>query len=239
MTKLRTLLLIAVFILTYMTGCGARDARQAQAKKALENKYGETFEITKVYDNNSVKSQFNAIAHSASRPWIQIYARVENDGSHVEDDYLEKIIGERIADEIKRNVGALNGTYYIYVSTLSGGMGISDTSISIADYAAFNPKNKFTISMYYAPQEYDADIMYDKLSESLHGLEALNGYFFVHVIDEKNLYNMKEYLQTHAFFDKDEYEPYLKDELKIQIPYSNGRLDMTRGEFIEKAGGMI
>ena len=81
--------------------------------------------------------------------------------------------------------------------------------------------------------------MYDRLAGCLKGLEMLNGYIFLHVIDEKNLHSIQEYIETHAFYEQDDYRQYLDNELKIQIGYSDGKIDMTRDEFIRKAGNAI
>lgn len=231
-----SLLIVAMLIST--TGCGIKSVRLRTAKKALEEKYNETFEVSEVYDDNGRYPQFTAIARSVSRPWIPIRASVANDGSYIEDNYLSKIIGERIADTLKENIGELDGKYYIYVSALSGNRGLSNTLISIADYVAYNPKNKFTISLYYAPEHYDADLVYDKLSGSLENLEMLNGYLFVHIIDQKNLHNIREYIETHAFFEKEDYMPYLKNEVKVQIPYADGKLRAKPEVFAEKTAGV-
>lgn len=236
--KTLTVGVVMMVMLMTETACGSKSDRIQIAKEALENKYNEVFVVTDVYGNNRRKT-FNAIAYSETNPGILVDASVENDGSYVEDDYLVKIMGQRIADVVDRNMGGLLGASYIYVSTLSGDMGISDLSISIADYAAFNPKNKFTISIYYSPEKHDADHIYNCLSGCLKDLEMLNGYIFLHVIDDKNLHSMQEYLETHAFFERDDYSEYLTNELKVQIGYSNGQIDMTRDEFVRKVGSAV
>ena len=240
--RIRKILTVGVVMMAMLmaeTACGSKGDRTQIAKEALESKYNEEFEVTEVYDNNDRWEAFNAIAYSETNPEILVYARVENDGSYVADNYLSKIMGAKIADVVDGNMGGLLGAGYIYVSSLSEDMGISDLSISISDYAQFNPRNKFTISIYYSPEENNAEYVYDRLAGCLKGLEMLNGYIFLHVIDEKNLHSIQEYIETHAFYEQDDYRQYLDNELKIQIGYSDGKIDMTRDEFIRKAGNAI
>ena len=150
--RIRKILTVGVVMMAMLmaeTACGSKGDRTQIAKEALESKYNEEFEVTEVYDNNDRWEAFNAIAYSETNPEILVYARVENDGSYVADNYLSKIMGAKIADVVDGNMGGLLGASYIYVSSLSEDMGISALSISISDYAQFNPRNKFTISIYY------------------------------------------------------------------------------------------
>lgn len=71
--------------------------------------------IKNVSNNNRRKSCFNCEAYSEAR-YIYFFAQVEDEGSYVGDNYLEKIIGRRIVDVMKDNIGDMDGNYYNHVA---------------------------------------------------------------------------------------------------------------------------
>lgn len=202
------------------------------AEKALTEKYGEPFVVTNVSNNNRRKSCFNCEAYSEARD-IYFFAQVEDDGSYVGDSYLEKIMGGKIAEVMNDNIGDMDGEHYIYVSDLSEGMGLADTSISIADYVEYNTANQFTVSFFYAPSgAIDYDRLYDVLSNKLFkDLHMLRGVVVLHILDKQNLDNIEDYIKTHASYEQDEYRQFLQDEKSINIQYEYGILDIGREAF--------
>lgn len=239
--RVRRAVFIGMVVIMAMSGisCSANGDRIAIAKEALEEKYNETFEVMEVYDNYDRREVFNAIAYSDSHPDILLYAKVAKDGSYVGDNYLAKVIGKRIADAVDGNMGGLLGASYIYVSPFAEDLQAGDASISIEEYVALYKENKFTISIYYAPERHDADYVYNCLSNAFEGLDELSGYIVLHIIDEENLRNMQEYIESHAVFKQKDYQNFLENETKIKIEYENGRIDMMREEFVTKAGAAV
>ena len=88
------------------------------AKKRLEEKYNESFEVEKILEGHIIDGYYTALAYPSDMPDVLFNVSVDADGDAISDNYVSKRVFKKMSDRIGNNLDDLNGCFYIYCTPL-------------------------------------------------------------------------------------------------------------------------
>lgn len=234
--KLLPAILAPILLLTACTGCPA--VREEHAKEALEAKYGKTFEIQEVFPQGIGQGYYGVTACAEDDPDLPFTAYVDTGDDNVSDSYVEKIVCREIEEILRGNLNGLETDFDLYVHAVGPQPVVSDTGISIEEYAAMDPQNKFNIEL-FVRNDVVLTNLYINVFSMLQGLECLRGDLrVVFVPEEGTMGELMGYVQTHETLDIS-YQMLIKDLLVHDFTYENGLVEDVNGIIRGKPGKEI
>ena len=136
------------------------------------------------------------------------------------------------------NLSGLETDFDLYVHAVGPQPIVSDTGISIEDYAAMDPQNEFDIEL-FVRNDMVLTNLYLNVFGMFRGLEFLRGDLrVVFVPDEGMMKDLVEYVQTHETLDIS-YQKLIQDLLVHEFRYENGEVDDYNGIIRAKPGEEI
>ena len=116
------------------------EEKEPHAKAALEQKYGMEFEITEIYPQKFGELYYNVQAYAKEEPLLRFSASIDTEDDGCADTLVERRICRDIAEKAARNLDDLEGYYDVFVYARGPQPITADTGLSIAEYAALDPK---------------------------------------------------------------------------------------------------
>lgn len=209
-----------------------------QACRLLEEKYGEQFEIVEYYGQDRQEEVYEVMAASNHYPDVLFEAKAACDGSYVSDEYIASRVCRLIEEQIEQNLGNLPGYVVVKVQAISKSIDSSNADMSIQEFVSIKSKNRFVIYLHYTPVDKNVEKAYQAIEDILLGMDCLNGTIQFYITDEKTLKQVQEYMEEHAKVDN-EYKEIVEKIDRITIPFEQGTIQMSEGEFAERAGDRL
>lgn len=233
--RLKILAIILGVLIMSTVGCGRIIGYEELAEKLLNEKYHDEFVVENVQSTNVFSKSYTAIAYQKEHPEMLFKAYVENDGSGISDNYVARLVCEKLSDAVARNLDSLNGIYYIYSTTLIDSLELDDPKISLNEYIETNPDMPYYLYVFFSPDSLDKENLYQGLSNICQGL-PISGNLYLHILDEIDLKTVQSYCETHdKIYDGGEnlFESYYCG----RIEFINGALESTKEEVFEMIEG--
>lgn len=214
------------------TGMGKMLSLEEQAVNLLNEKYNDSFEVEIVQSNSFFRGFYTVIAYQEDNGDVLFRASVDSNGKGVSDNYVSRLVCQKLADKVAQNLDALKGVYYIYVKAMTEPSMLDNPNITIEEFMEVVPKNKFTIHVSYAPEETNAKEASEGFMNILKGMEYLSGRINLYVMDELMLAKVQEYMETH---DKcyDGYQQMMKEYFAGVIYFEKGTVTSAKEEIVE------
>ena len=237
--RVRICIGVLIMVLAGMAGCAkGPEERSEQAEALLEEKYGESFIVTE-YGNQIVGAGYYTVkAYAREYPELPFTVRVDDDGKHFSDNYVERRVAQKISSQVLLNLASLPGYTYIFTQVPAAVLDITDADISAEDYIAKNPANLITINLTYCPIGDTAESLYDSLAGALKGLDFLQGMIVLNIADEETLREIQMFCDEKGSLDGD-YKALENRCRSYSIRYSDGRLSQSREEFLGALEGQM
>ncbi|MBO5159773.1 MAG: hypothetical protein J6B94_09350 [Lachnospiraceae bacterium] len=216
-------------------GCGKVIGYEKMAEKLLNEKYNDEFVVEDIQSASILDEYYTALAYQKDHPDTIFKVYVNNDGSGVSDNYVNRLVCAQLSDTVARNLDSLNGIYYIYSSTLIDSLELEDPYISLSEYVDTHPKMKYNIYVFYSPDISDKENLYQGLTSICQGL-SISGNIYLYIMDDSVLKDVQDYLENNdkIYDDGDHmFEPYFCGIMK----FTNGVLDNSKDEVFEMIEG--
>lgn len=210
-------------------GCGLLMSHEEIAEQRLEERYGMPFEIVDTLGGGILDEYFTVIAYQKDNPQTPFRATVNNDGSGESDNYVCKLVCQKISDRITQNLDNLNGACYVYTAFLVDPPNLTDVDMTVEEYMMMYPNDTYHVYLNYCPDQIGSAAFCESLSGMFEGLEGLSGRIYLYAVNERILNNVQEYLGEHDKMYDDYFhivEPY---DVGI-IPFENGKIQLTDSE---------
>lgn len=207
-------------------GCTKTKSYEETAEELLNEKYQDTFVVEEIQSVEILEGYYTVIAYQEDAPDRLFKAWVKKDGSGVDDNYVTKIICEKISDKIERNLDVLNGIYYVYTSSVIDVFDAFDPQITLEQYIESHPQMLHTIYLFYCQEEFEFENFYNGINRMLEDL-PISGKICLFMLDEEQLKEVQGYLESHdqMYDDGDQiFEPYYRGVLS----YEKGKIEETK-----------
>lgn len=226
--------IIAIAVILYMLMGGGNTKKLA--KKLLEEKFGEEFEVVESYGR--VIDYNEVVAYSLNYPDIFFEAKVYKEDNSISDEYVTSRVCRKIEEKIEQNIVNLPGKIFVRVAAISNSIDSSNSNMSIDEYLTLKSKNQYVVYLHYVPTKKDAIKTYQELKNILNGLEKMKGRIQLYIVDDALLNKVENHLSKLPKIDE-EYKDMLEHINRISIPFENGILDMTQEQFVKEANGRV
>ncbi|MBQ6734684.1 MAG: hypothetical protein IJR00_07230 [Lachnospiraceae bacterium] len=233
------IMLMATALSAMLAACGpvvrSEQKREEMTIKYLEEKYNEEFMVVNARSQNIGEDWFYAKAYAKSHPEFLFNATITADGSRGSDEYISRIVCNKIAARVSSNMNKIPGLFDVYAFRIGSiDQGCKDTEISIEDYVRRRKGNqKYRIEVFFVPdQPTDATRIYDGLKEALRNMEMLEGNLVLFLTEEDRLKEVQEWMYDKG--EKGDTSLSIKaDMFELIIPYEKGQIGMSESEFTE------
>lgn len=236
-------ILITGMLLT-LTGCMSDKEHKDLAKELLEDKYDEDFVINKNmgegYDLDEgigkgfKTDEYTVEAYSADYPEIIFDAVVFPNKSKVSDPYAAKRILYSTARQIEDNIDGIDGKYFVHIIPIVYDTDIDDPDADIEELVDNNPKNSYTVYLFYCPDDEVDKTAYRYINNMFEDLECMSGKVAFYVVDKRTLSKAEDYIEEN----KELYQEFRKmtDDYRVgYIEFEDGELDIDEAEFLRMA----
>lgn len=214
-----------------MTGCGKIIGYEELAEKLLNEKYNDEFVIEEVQSTNMFDEYYTVLAYQEDNPDLIFRAHVDNDGGGISDNYVNRLVCAQLSDAVARNLDSLKGIYYIYSSTLIDSLELNDPGMMLSEYIETHPKMKYNLYVFYSPDIFDKENIYQGLTNICKGL-SISGNIYFYTMGESILKDVQDYLENNdKIYDDGDHmlEPYSCGIIK----FVNGVLENSKEEIFE------
>lgn len=211
---------------------------EERALNMLEEKYEEKFTIWQYTGQEFSRGYFTVICSAKEAQDILFEARVANDGSYMEDEYVSAVVCNKAERQIDENLEYMGGYLLEKVVPVSRSLDSADADMSVEEFMTRKPGNRFAVYLMYCPQEKGADRVYAELQKAFRGLDCMSGNIQLYVMQEEELKEMQGYLAEMTEPDLG-FEERTEGKKRITIPFEKGVLLMSDKEFTEEAGGIL
>lgn len=176
-----------------------------QAEELLFEKYQEEFcicSIGKSYGNDG-NLTYTVTASPKADSNCLFYADIAKTGAFMQDSYISAIICRKICNEIKEELPLNDEEYYLYFAPGSKWVEGSDKNMTLHEFIATNPKNRFVI--YFAIEKHIDKAKQDKvinaIQKCLCGKGNISGILRLSYLNVNEINNIKEYMSVRAWSD--------------------------------------
>lgn len=179
-----------------LTGCTVN--KTSKAETALEEKYGEDFEVLYSYGGAGLFTDwFDVRAISVKYPDLPFIAHVNTDGKAVSDEYVQRLICNELSEKIKENLSEAGIDNAVYSEFLLSAWEYTDPSITFADFASQDPDMEYGIHICI---DYDND--FEKAvslicSSALRGISPIQGNLYLYLANDTMIYRFNDYIRTN------------------------------------------
>lgn len=221
-----------------LSGCASPNQRKKQAAEALRKKYNEEFEIVSVREGGMLRDYWTAEAYSVEYPELVFKASIDNESGAIMDSYVTLRLCDRLAKQMSKNIGALENDYYIFVEAMLGDSVLTDPEVTLEDYLADAPGNRFVVNLCIEPIEDSAKAIASELFHLLDGIQGINGSMKIYLTDVELMEKVQEYVKSHdnTYHDFDEMT---QEALIGSVPFENGTFSLTEIRLKEMAGDRL
>ncbi len=230
--------MILAAVVTELSGCSSPSLRKKQAAEALQQKYGEEFEISAYKSEGLLDDYYTVIAYAAEYPDLPFKASVNTKTGNVSDAYVAKRLCDRISDKISLNLGSLETDYYVYTETMLDGTAVTDAMVTLEDFMKEGPGNRFTVYLFMNREGAAVQNIVSAFGNILNDLTEMSGTVCLYLADEEMLAGVQEYVtshdNTHSEFDEMTEEAYIGS-----VSFENGRISLTENNLKEMAGDRL
>ena len=136
------------------------------------------------------------------------------------------------------NLGTLETDYYVFTEAMLDGTVITDPEVSLADYMAEGPGNRFTVYLCMDKNGADTGNITAAAAKMLEGLPQLSGSLCIYLAEPELLADIQDYVESHdnTYTEFDE----MTDEAYIgSVGFENGSLSLTEEKLKEMAGDLL
>ncbi len=232
-------LTMAIITAQVLSACGVDPkAKEGRAKAALEKKYGEEFEIVRVYPQKFGELYYDVLAYAVNDPDTRFSASVDTEDDGVSDAFVERRVCAQIAENVSKNLDGLQGYYYVYVHAIGPQPICGDPNIGIEAYARLDPQNRFRAEVFLVPETADAGNIYSAVTKMYAGMEYLRVDARLVVVDENKMEDVQEQIVGSGEYSFD-LKMSMQDCPSIDIPFENQKIGLSESEFIRKMGGVL
>lgn len=216
-------------------GCEKLLSHEEIAEQKLEERYHMPFETVSVLGGGILDEYYTVIAYQKDDPKTLFRATVNNDGSGESDNYVCKLVCQKISDRIAENLNDLNGIYYIHTAFLVDPPGLIDVKMTVEQYMEICPDDTYHIYLNYCPEQMNAGAFYESLSHMFTGLEGMSGRIYLYIVNERVLSDIQEYLEDHDKMYDDYFHIVEAYDVGI-IPFKNGKIQLKSSEIKDMVG---
>lgn len=229
--RIVSVIIMAIITAEVLAACGVKpEDKEGRAKDALEQKYQQEFEITQVYPQKFGELYYEVQAYPVQDPQLRFTASIDTEDSHLSDTYVERLVCQAISRQVEENLDNLPGYYTVFTHAV-GPQPITDNrEISIADYAALDPYNRFQVELFVKPEEASASSLYSSLTNLFHGLEYLKGGLNLFLVSEEQMEEVQAYFEQNDTLTT-EYTGLTGDLFTLELSYDLGRPEQSEQDF--------
>lgn len=218
-----------------LEGCGKTAEKEARIKKILEEKYGEEFEVTRVYGQGVMEKYYTAEAYAVEYPDLPFPLNIDEEGGSFMDGYVMKRGTNLMASQAAVNLGGLRNPFYVHVQSMFPNSVSTNPNQTLKEYLASEETNFFTFYLYLDVDGETPESLYASLRNMLAGMEEAEGSVEIFFGDEKLMDQIREYVESHATLE-DDYSKIGRDRHVMGIRFNNGVLAISEDCFLDKAG---
>ena len=229
--------LMAVALMN-LNGCMNPALQKKQAEKALEEKYGEAFQITNYNGVAFGDDYYTVDAYAEAHPEIPFLASIDLKNGVVSDPYVTKRLCGRISDKVIENIAAIKDDIYVFTEAALDGTLLTDPEISFEAYIQEMPETKFYIHIFIDHQASTKKELVNELLKTADGFPQLNGSLCLYFGTEEQLNNIREYAESHNELYR-EFQTMTDDMYIGTYKIVNGNVLLTEYELMEKAGDRL
>lgn len=222
---------MAIITSSVLSACGVKpEEKESRAANALARKYQKDFEIAEIYPQKFGDLYYEVRAYPVDDPMVCFSASIDTEDDRISDTYVERLVCTAISQQAAKNLDVLPAYYYLFVHAIGPQPIVDDAEVTVEDYAAMDPYNRFQIELFAVPEEKDINALYDGLSKLYEGMDYLNGNVCLYIIDEERMEAVQTYFETSDGLKFDFYR-LSKEFFSFEIPYENGRIMMSKETF--------
>lgn len=170
-----------------LTGCSSID-REKEVDEKLQQKYGEEFEVAKIYSRKIWKKYYEAKAYPKGNSDLKFDVSIDTDDENFSDEYAEKYICNKITDVIIDNA-SLSEDLYVFTEAVGPQPIVNTLPESIEEYFDLDKLNRFSTEIFVTEENadlYEASILFSNIS-------YLNITAKVYIVNKKQLEDVKKY----------------------------------------------
>lgn len=224
--------------LTGLSGCANPASRKEQAKKELEKKYGETFQVTSYNGGAFLEDYYTVEAYADAYPELPFLASVDVKTGNLSDSYVTKRLCNRLSERAMENLFELKDDIYVYTEADLWGTVLTNPEVSLEDYMKDAPKERFNIHVFINHQESSLADIARELNKTLDGISHLNGSLCLYLGSEEQIEKVREYTESHDELYQEFKE--LTDPLYVgTFDIVSGNVSVTEYALQEMAGDRI
>lgn len=221
-----------------LNGCMNPALQKKQAEKALEEKYGESFQITNYNGVAFGDDYYTVNAYAETHPEIPFLAAVDLKSGVVSDPYVTKRLCSRISDKVIGNIAAIKDDIYVFTEAVLDSTLLTDPEISFEEYMQEMPETKFYIHIFINHQTSTKKELVNELLKTANGFYQLNGSLCLYVGTEEQINNVREYAESHNELYH-EFQTMTDDMYIGTYKIINGKVLLTEYELTEMAGDRL
>ena len=221
-----------------LNGCINPALQKKQAEKALEEKYGESFQITNYNGVAFGDDYYTVNAYAEAHPEIPFLAAVDLKSGVVSDPYVTKRLCGRISDKVIGNIAAIKDDIYVFTEAVLDSTLLTDPDISFEDYMQEMPETKFYLHIFINHQTSTKKELANELLKVAYCFYKLNGSLCLYTGTEEQINNVREYAESN----NELYHEFqtMTDDLYIgTYKIVNGKVLLTEYELTEMAGDRL
>lgn len=223
-------ILAAAIAAAALCGCAASPMKKTRIKKALEDKYGETFFVDSIYRHSLSPGSITAQAYAAVHPDLPFLVVMDADYRSFSDGYVMKLGTQMISRRAQENLGALKKPYYLHTQSMFPDSVSDDPGQSLEEYLSSEESNFFTIYLYINPEGETPESLYAAIRDILSGMENMDGSLEIFLTGEGTMDKARGYVVSHASLE-DEYVKIGEKYHVLGIRFKSGTLGTSREEF--------
>lgn len=215
-----------------VSGAMTAEEMEEKAENLLKEKYGESFTVTRIYQQKLFETYYSAQCVADAAPEWRFMAYIDTEGDGMSDNYAERSVCTKIAEQMMADMDGMPGTYHVYVRGLGPQPTTAKPSIGISEYLALDPENTFEVYFYLVPEEQNAGLIYEALSAGLKELQMMKGLLHVCILETDTLKDVLNYFDKYdnIYFVYRSIEQRVRDN---EMEFENGSIKMDKKSFEE------
>ena len=200
---------IAVMLAASMLLCGCGHKKEKGiAKKLLEEKYGEPFEVTWYRGSEAGKKYYAVTARAKAWRDLPFEANIDNDGSRVSDSYVCRRVCAELSDRINDRLSErLPYDTFVHAEFLSSDSTCQYQDIDPEEFmTVLEPYNLCYVYIHVSSRDKEDENIVSAVADAVSDMPYLNGNVTVYYSDKDTIKDVRRYIRINdrlydSYFD--------------------------------------
>ena len=219
-------------VLIVLGGCSkvSEKERMELAEKAMEEKYGESFETQEIQPAQG--DSFFAWIRPKSHSNIVVKAIVSGDGSQVDDDYATKTVCHAISNDVEWKLREWPGDFFVHTENILEIVSETDLGLTPKEYLERHPGDRFDIAVIVTGDEGDMGTLYHMALKIRENIGFSDGSIRIYRVEKEQLELVQAAIENYDELNSEEADRILNDSSSVLISMSPEKMIPTEEEFL-------